>query len=74
MTKRRLAGVKNISLLLGILLLVMGGTAILKAQGKNGIKAMDNTLVRADKTSPLAIPPIDAAAPATFETASFGLG
>lgn len=74
MTKRRFAGVKNIPLLLGILLLVMGGTAMVKAQGKNGIKAMDNTLVRADKTGSLAIPPIDAAAPSTYETASFGLG
>jgi hypothetical protein len=52
----------------------MGGTAMVKAQGKNGIKAMDNTLLREDNTSSLAIPPIDAAAPSTYETASFGLG
>lgn len=74
MTRKSIVNVNNIKLLLGILLLVMGNTAMVKAQGKNGLKAMDNTLVRADKTGSLAIPPIDAAAPSTFETASFGLG
>ena len=74
MTEKSFASVKNIPLLLGILLLMMGATAMVKAQVKNGSKAMDNSLETTYKNFSLAIPPIDAAAPATFETASFGLG
>ena len=74
MTIKIFANVKNISLLLGILLLMMGANAMVKAQVKNGSKAMDNSLVTTDKNFSPAIPPIDATAPATFETASFGLG
>lgn len=74
MKKRSFARVVNTALLRGILLIIIGGTAMVQAQGKNGSTALEGSMVTADKTESLAIPPIDAAAPTTFETASFGLG
>ena len=58
MNKRNFATILNTSLILVICMFILGDTAILKAQGNES----------------QTIPPIDAAAPPTFETASFGLG
>lgn len=74
MKEIRCVGVVKTSLLLGIMLLTMGGTALLKAQESNASKAMEGSLITTHKTESPAIPPIDAAAPSNFQTASFGLG
>ena len=57
-----------------LLMLMAGHIAVAKTQIKSDSKDMDISLVTSDKTSSLAIPPIDAAAPTAFDTASFGLG
>jgi len=74
MKKRSYVGIIKTSLLLGIMLLIMGGTAMVKAQGNNGSKTMEGSLATTYKTESSTIPPIDAAAPSNFQTASFGLG
>ena len=74
MKSRNCVSILNLSLLVGTMLLITGGAAMLKAQGNNGSKAMEGSLVTAYKTGSPAIPPIDAAAPSNFQTASFGLG
>jgi ABC-type oligopeptide transport system substrate-binding subunit len=62
------------SLSFGIMLLLMGGAAAVKAQVNNDSKVMEGSLTTAYKTESTAIPPIDAAAPSDVQTASFGLG
>ena len=47
---------------------------MVKAQGNNGSKAMEGSLITPYKIDSPVIPPIDAAAPSNFQTASFGLG
>ncbi|MBT8353119.1 MAG: hypothetical protein KJO60_01275 [Desulfofustis sp.] len=74
MEKRSVTSRVNFSFMMGIILLIMGGTAMVNAQGTNGFKAVEGSLVASSKTGSQTIPPIDAAAPSTFETASFGLG
>ncbi len=74
MKTRSFMSVIKTSLLLGIMLLTMGGTATVLAQGSNKSKTIEGSLATAFKTESPAIPPIDAAAPADFQTASFGLG
>lgn len=74
MKQRNIMSITNSSLLLGIFLIMVGGTAMVKAQGKNDLKAMEGSLVTTYKTEALVIPPIDSAAPSDIETASFGLG
>ena len=60
-------------LLLG-LIMTSGNSATAKTQEKSDSKDMESSLVTSYETQNLAVPPIDAAAPSTFETASFGLG
>ena len=48
--------------------------AVAETKKERDTKDMNNALVTSHETDALAIPPIDAAAPSTFETASFGLG
>ena len=74
MKNRSFIGVMSCSLLLAIALLMIGGTALIHAQVNNRTNTMEGSLVTADKTKSSSIPPIDAAAPAVYETASFGLG
>ena len=74
MKSRSCVSILNLSLLVGTMLLITGGAAMIKAQGNDGSKAMEGSLVKAYKTDSPAIPPIDAAAPSIFKTASFGLG
>ena len=74
MKERSCVGVVKTTLLLGIMLLTMGGTAIVKAQESNSSKAMEGSLTTTYRTESPAIPPIDATTPPNFQTASFGLG
>jgi hypothetical protein len=74
MEKRSLIVVFSTTLLLVAVMMIIGNTALANTQGKIGSKDMENTAVTSYKTESLTIPPIDAAAPSTFETASFGLG
>ena len=74
MKNRSFTGVMSSSLLLAIALLVIGGTAMIHAQGNNSTNTMEGSLATADKTKSSSIPPIDSAAPTVFETVSFGLG
>ena len=74
MTKRSFTSVVYTSCILGILCLIIGGTVMQNAHGNSGSKAVEGSLIAASKTGSLAIPPIDAVAPSSFETASFGLG
>ena len=60
-------------LLLG-LAITSGNTALAKTQEKSDSKDMESSFVTSQETQILTIPPIDAAAPSSFETASFGLG
>ena len=58
-----------------LLLLVMAGHIVVaKTQVKSDTKDMNSSIVTSYEANSLMIPPIDAAAPSTFETASFGLG
>ncbi len=61
---------------LGILLLLGACSQAMDSQASHEAKSTEAAMNLAykTKTDALAIPPIDAAAPAVFETASFGLG
>ena len=61
------------ALLLAVLLLA-GTAAAAKTHTENDSKDMESSLATSDKTEPPALPPIDAAPPSSFETATFGLG
>ena len=74
MKSRSCVTILNLSLLVGTILSITGGAAMVKAQVNNVSKAMEGSLVAAYKTDSPAILPIDAAAPSNFQTASFGLG
>ncbi len=74
MKNRSFTRVLSSSLSVAIALLMIGGIAMMHARGTSSTKTMEGSLVTADKTQSLSIPPIDAAAPAAFKTASFGLG
>lgn len=60
--------------LLGVMSLLLAGIAASQTQEGEALKASEETMATAGKTGSPTIPPIDAALPATFETASFGLG
>ncbi len=74
MEKRSLIVAFKTTLLLVTVMMIIGNTALANTQGKIDLKDMENTVVTSYKTESLTIPPIDAAPPSTFETASFGLG
>jgi hypothetical protein len=74
MGKRSLTVALRTTLLLVIVSLTSGSAAPAKTQEKSDSKNMENSLVASYKTEAPALPPIDAAAPSTYETASFGLG
>lgn len=74
MRKRNLMG-ELITVLLPVLVMILIGTTVAaKPQDKSDSKNMNSSIVTTYNAETLAIPPIDAAAPSTFETASFGLG
>ena len=76
MKKRNFTNIIKLLLLLGIISILSGVAQLMTTQAdptsdtKEGSMNLAYTL----ETKPAEIPPIDAAAPAGFETASFGLG
>lgn len=76
MKKRNSMYVIGFTFLLGITAFLMGGFPTLTAQTSHASKTTEGSMSLAYKTESVSpqIPPIDAAAPAVFETASFGLG
>jgi len=74
MEKKNLIFALNTTLLLVVLILTPNNTTLAKTQEKSDSKDMEHSQVITSQTEVPAIPPIDAAAPSTFETASFGLG
>ena len=60
--------------LLGGVTFIVGGSSKIQAQEYPGAKSKENAIDFAYKSQPAVVPPIDAAAPSRFETASFGLG
>ena len=74
MRKRNLMGELITALLPVLVMILIGNTAAAKPQDKSDSKNMNSSIVTTYNAETPAIPPIDAAAPSTFETASFGLG
>ena len=74
MEKRSLIVALSTTLLLVTVMMIIGKTALANTQGKIDSKDMEHKVVTSYKTESLTIPPSEAAAPSTFETASFGLG
>lgn len=74
MRTRSLIGEPITAFLLVLVMILIGNTAVAKPQDKSDSKNMNSSIVTTYNAETLAIPPIDAAAPSTFETASFGLG
>jgi len=74
MEKKNLIFSLNTMLLLVVLILIPNNTTLAKTQEKSDLKDMEYLQVITSQLEVPAIPPIDAAAPTTFETASFGLG
>ena len=72
MKKRSLIVALHAAALLLAVLLLVGTAAAAKTHPKGDLQNMESSLISKAEVS--VIPPIDAAAPATFETASFGLG
>lgn len=68
--------IKTVAPVLGVLALAAGGLVlVLSAAGVFGNSAADAKAVVAQAPAPnAAIPPLDAAAPEQFETATFALG
>jgi hypothetical protein len=60
--------------LFGIVSLLMTGSATASAQASHVSEAKKDSMGMTYKNEVAVIPPIDAAVPAIFETASFGLG
>ena len=61
-------------LLMGVVLFFLYCALTMTAQANHASKAKEGSMSLAYKTESPAIPPIDAAAPSIYETASFGLG
>ena len=76
MKKRSGAYIIGCLFLLGIISFLMGDFPTMTTQTSHAAKTTEDSMDLANKKEPesLQIPPIDAAAPAVFETASFGLG
>ncbi len=76
MKKRNFTNIIRLLLFLGVISILFGVAQLMTTQAdpvsdtKEGSMKLAYTL----ETKPAEIPPIDAAAPAVFETASFGLG
>ena len=76
MKKRSCANIIRCLFLLGVMSFLSGCSQTMAMQAKHDSKTKERSMSLAYKTeteSPV-IPPIDAAAPSIFETASFGLG
>jgi hypothetical protein len=74
MEKRSCIHIIRCLFLFVVILLLMGWPPITSVQANPVSDAEENPMELAQKTESPTIPPIDAAAPSKFETASFGLG
>jgi len=74
MQARSFESVIKSSLISGMILLLIGGTATLEVRGNDRSIVNEGPMDTLYETESPAIPPIDAAAPSDFQTASFGLG
>jgi hypothetical protein len=74
MKKRSCADVIRCLFLLGLMSFLMGCSPTTGTQANHASKTKEDSMSLAYKTGSPAIPPIDAAVPSNFETASFGLG
>ena len=76
MKKRNFTNIIKFLLLLGVISIFLGVTQLMttRADPTSDTKEGSMNLAYTLETKPAEIPPIDAAAPAVFETASFGLG
>ena len=74
MKKRSCANIIRCLLLLLMMSFSLDGTVTAAMQANQGSKAKGDSMDIAYKTESPVIPPIDAAAPVNFKTASFGLG
>ena len=76
MKKRNFKNIIKLLLLLGVISILPGAAQLMTTQADpvSETKEGSMNLAYALETKPAKIPPIDADAPAVFETASFGLG
>ncbi len=76
MNKRSRTDIIRCLLLLGVMSFLLGGSPTMGKQANRASKTKEGSMSVAYKTETefSKIPPIDAAAPSVFETASFGLG
>jgi len=74
MNKTRFADLIQSVIILGGMLLIAGATHALAMPGGQGVKPLRADGSATPQTTLSAIPPIDAAQPAEYETASFGMG
>ena len=76
MKKKSFTYIIKFLLLLGVLSILPGAAQLMttRADPTSDTKEGSMNLAYTLETKPAEIPPIDAAAPAVFETASFGLG
>ncbi len=74
MKKRCCVTIIRSLLLLGVMSLLIGSSITAATQASHVSKAKGNSMGITNITEPPPIPPIDAAVPLNFKTASFGLG
>ena len=74
MKKRSWLAVIRSIILLGVMSLLVGGTATVLTHAGNEKNAEEDSMLDADKTTFPVIPLIDAGVAVDFQTASFGLG
>ena len=76
MKKRNFTHIIRWLLLLGVISILLGVAKLMtiQADSTSDTKEVSMNLAYTLETKPAEIPAIDAAAPAVFETASFGLG
>ena len=76
MKTRNFKNIVKLLMLLGVISILLGVAQLMtiRADPVSDIKEGSMDLAYTLETKPAEIPPIDAAAPAVFETASFGLG
>lgn len=73
---KKRSGIKIICrlILLGTVVFLLGGSATAATPANQDSETKERSMDTVNKTESAVIPPIDAAAPHNFQTASFGLG
>ncbi len=74
MEKRRCYHSIQCLFFVGVMMFIVGCPPTTATQANHGSNTKEGSMNLAYKSEALAIPSIDAGVPATFETASFGLG